>query len=93
MSLPIGSVTVARPGTPVALVSSGNAVSAVSLRARVDNAGSVFVGDTSVSSTSGYRLEPGDELSLSFKETMDLRRIYVDASNANDGLDYAGVAA
>jgi hypothetical protein len=41
----------------------------------------------------GYRLEPGDELSLSFRETIDLRRFFIDAENANGGLDFAGVAA
>lgn len=93
MSLPIGSVTVTTPGTAVALASSGNAVSAVSLRARADNAGAVYVGDSAVDSSNGYRLEPGDELNLSFRETIDLRRFFVDAESASDGLDFAGVAA
>ena len=93
MSLPIGSITVATPGTAVAVATSGNAITAVSFRARTDNTGAVYVGDSGVSSSNGYRLEPGDELSLSFKETIDLRRFFVDADTANDAVDFAGVAA
>ena len=93
MSLPIGSITVATPGTAVAVATSGNAITAVSFRARTDNTGAVYVGDSGVSSSNGYRLEPGDELNLSFKETIDLRRFFVDADTASDGVDFAGVAA
>ena len=93
MSLPIGSITVATPGTAVAVATSGNAITAVSFRARTDNTGAVYVGDSGVSSSNGYRLEPGDELNLSFKETIDLRRFFVDAETANDAVDFAGVAA
>ena len=93
MSLPIGSITVATPGTAVAVATSGNAITAVSFRARTDNTGAVYVGDSGVSSANGYRLEPGDELSLSFRETIDLRRFFVDADTASDAVDFAGVAA
>ncbi|MCI0872496.1 MAG: hypothetical protein J4O07_11865 [Chloroflexi bacterium] len=93
MSLPIGSITVATPGTAVAVATSGNAITAVSFRARADNTGAVYVGDSGVSSSNGYRLEPGDELNLSFKETIDLRRFFVDADTASDSIDFAGVAA
>lgn len=93
MSLPIGSITVASPGTAVAVATSGNAISAVSFRARTDNTGAVYVGDSGVTSSNGYRLEPGDELNLTFRETIDLRRFFVDADTANDGVDFAGVAA
>ena len=91
--MPIGSITVATPGTAVAVATSGNAITAVSFRARTDNTGAVYVGDSGVSSSNGYRLEPGDELNLSFKETIDLRRFFVDAETANDAVDFAGVAA
>ena len=93
MSLPIGSITVATPGTAVAVATSGNVISAVSFRARTDNTGAVYVGDSGVTSSNGYRLEPGDELNLTFRETIDLRRFFVDADTANDGVDFAGVAA
>ena len=93
MSLPIGTVTVATPGTRVQVVPSGNAVTAVSFRARTTNAGAAFVGDSTVSSSAGYRLEPGEELTISFREPVDLRRFHVDAETADDRVDYAGVSA
>lgn len=93
MGLPIGTVTVASAGTRVRLATSGNAVSAVSFKARAANAGNVFIGDDSVSSANGYELAPGDELTISFRESVDLRRFYADAASDNDGVDYAGVAA
>ncbi|MQF70438.1 hypothetical protein FIL92_00430 [SAR202 cluster bacterium AD-812-D07_MRT_10900m] len=91
--MPIGSITIASPVTAVAVATSGNAISAVSFRARTDNTGAVYVGDSGVTSSNGYRLEPGDELNLTFRETIDLRRFFVDADTANDGVDFAGVAA
>ncbi|MEX0763224.1 MAG: hypothetical protein WD333_12415 [Dehalococcoidia bacterium] len=93
MTLPIGTITITTAGTRVPIVSSGHAVSAVSLKARPTNTGPVYIGDNTVASDNGYRLEPGDELTISFKETVDLRRFFVDADNNNDSVDYAGVAA
>ncbi len=93
MGLPIGTVNVASAGTPVQVVSSGNAVSAVSFRARTANAGAIYIGDDSVASGSGYELQPGDEITLGFREAVDLRRFYVDAANDNDKVDYAGISS
>ncbi len=93
MGLPIGTVAVATAGTAVQIVASGNAVHAVSFKARPTNAGPIYVGGDAVGSGSGYRLDPGDELSLAFRETVDLRRFYVDADNNNDSVDYVGVSA
>ena len=89
----MGTVTVATAGTRVLVVASGNAVSAVSFKARASNAGPVYIGDNTVSSSNGYRLEPGDEITLTFRQVIDLRRFYVDAANNNDKVDYVGVAA
>ena len=93
MSLPIGTVTIATAGVAVQVVSSGHAVSAVSFVARNSNVGAIYIGDSSVSASSGCELNPGDELRLHFKETIDLRRFFADAANNNDKLDYAGVSA
>jgi hypothetical protein len=46
-----------------------------------------------VAAATGYELKPGDEITLSFREAIDLRRFYVDAANNNDSLDYAGVSS
>ncbi len=93
MTLPVGTVTVAVAGTRAQVAASGNAVSAVNFKARLSNAGPAYVGDETVSSANGYRLEPGEEITLSFREVIDLRRFYVDAATSNDRVDFAGVAA
>ena len=93
MTLPVGTVTVTAAGTRVQVVASGNGVSAVSFKARMSNLGPVYVGDLTVSSTNGYRLEPGEEVTFTFRDVIDLRRFYIDAANNNDRVDYVGVAA
>lgn len=93
MGLPIGTVTVAVAGTRAQVVASGSAVSAVSFRARGTNVGAVYVGDDTVAAGNGYEINPGDELTIRFRELIDLRRFYVDAANNGDKVDYAGVAA
>ncbi len=93
MGLPIGTVTVAAAGTRVQVVATGSAVSAVSFRARGTNAGAVYIGDDSVASGDGYEIGPGDELTIRFRDLIDLRRFYVDAANNGDKVDYVGVAA
>lgn len=83
----------ATAGTRAQVVASGSAVSAVSFRARGSNAGPVYIGDDSVTAGDGYEINPGDELTIRFRELIDLRRFYVDAANNGDKVDYAGVAA
>ncbi len=93
MSLPIGTVTVVTAGTRVQVVASGNAVGAVSFKARPSNTGPVYIGDSAVGASNGYRLDPGDEVTIMFREVMDLKRFYVDAATNSDKVDYVGVAA
>ena len=93
MSLPIGTVTVSTAATPVAMAEAAMAVRALSLKARPDNSGPVYVGNAGVAATNGYCLSPGDEVTLQFGNAIDLRRLYVTAANAGDRVDFAGVAA
>ena len=91
--MPVGSVTVVSSGTALPVVSSGHAVFAVSFRARTSNAGAVYIGDESVASSDGYQLDPGDTLSLSFRESVDLRSFFVDSETDGDVVDFAAVSA
>jgi hypothetical protein len=93
MTLPVGTVMVASAGTRVQVAGSGNAISAVSFKARLSNTGPVYIGDETVSGTNGYRLEPGEEITFVFREVIDLRRFYVDAAVSNDRVDFAGISA
>ena len=93
MSLPIGTISVTVAATPVAVAARAMAVRALSLKARRDNGGPVYVGDAGVSATNGYCLSPGDEVTLQFGNAVDLRRLHISAANAGDRVDFAGVAA
>lgn len=93
MSLPIGTVTIAAAATPVAVAAAAMAVRALSLKARPDNDGPVYVGNPGVTATDGYCLSPGDEVTLQFGNAIDLRGLYVTAANPGDRVDFAGVAA
>ena len=93
MSLPIGTVTASLAATPVAIATTAMAVRALSLKARQDNTGPVYIGDAGVTANNGYCLSPGDEVTLQFGNAMDLRLLFVHADNAGDRVDYAGVAA
>ena len=92
MGLPVGTVNVPTAGAAVQVVSSGNAVTAVSFKARLANLGSIYVGDDAVTAASGFQLGPGETVTIQFREAIDLRRFYVDADNNNDKVDYAGVS-
>ena len=93
MSLPIGTVTIAAAATPVAVAAAAMAVRALSLKARPDNDGPVYVGNPGVTATDGYCLSPGDEVTLQFGNAIDLRGLYVTAAKPGDRVDFAGVAA
>ena len=93
MSLPIGTVSPSLAATPVAIAATAMAVRALSLKARQDNSGPVYIGDAGVTATNGYCLLPGDEVTLQFGNAMDLRRLFVSAASPGDRVDYAGVAA
>ena len=82
MSLPIGTVSPSLAATPVAIAATAMAVRALSLKARQDNSGPVYIGDAGVTATNGYCLLPGDEVTLQFGNAMDLRRLYVSAANS-----------
>ena len=93
MSLPIGTVTIATAATPVAVAAAAMAVRALSLKARQDNDGPVYVGNAGVTAADGYCLSPGDEVTLQFGNAIDLRGLYVTGANPGDRVDFAGVAA
>ena len=70
MSLPIGTVSPSLAATPAAIAATAMAVRALSLKARQDNSGPVYIGDAGVTATNGYCLLPGDEVTLQFGNAM-----------------------
>ena len=79
------SVTTA--GTSVALGSSTTLYSGVRIKALAANVGDIYVGNSSVSSSTGFVLDAGEEV---FVEVGDLATIHLDASSNGDGVSYIG---
>lgn len=81
-----GQKTVAAAGTAEA-ISGSVAVNGVIVQALAGNAGNVFVGDSSVDSTNGFELQPGQATSVAID---NLNKVYVDAANNDDGVCFIG---
>lgn len=86
----VGRQTVPIPGTPVALSSVSTPCTAVTITAFVGNTGLVAIGGSGVSCSNslGAVLSPLG----SFKIDIDnVSKVYVDAQNANDGVNFTYV--
>jgi hypothetical protein len=93
-SLKTGSKTVSSAGTAVALVASATPCSSFIIRAMENNAGAVYLGDSTVSSSNG-KVEPRASIAFGGDQNtgvVDLLNIYVDADNAGDGVDFWYIA-
>jgi hypothetical protein len=84
-----GQKDVAAAGTAEAL-GGPTAIVSVTIKALGDNTGNIYVGDSSVDSSNGFILEPGDSVSLDID---DLSDVYIDAQVNGEGVSYLGVAS
>jgi len=82
-----GINTVATAGTQEALASS-QAVKSVTIKALSTNTGLIYVGDSSVSSTTGLQLSAGDSVSL---DIANLATVYIDSAVNGEGVSYLGI--
>lgn len=82
-----GNKNVTTAGTRVTLASS-QAVKSVTIKAKKANTGVIYVGDTSVSSSNGFALDPGETVSL---DLANLNTVNLDASVSGEGVTYIGV--
>lgn len=57
----------------------------ITIRALDTNSGAVYVGDDTVSASTGFELNPGEQVDLSVARSRDL---FVDADSAGDGVHY-----
>jgi hypothetical protein len=63
----------------------------VTVQADPDNTGNVYVGDSTVSSTRGVELAPGDSMTfqaIDKEKRYNLAEIYVDAATNNDSVRF-----
>ncbi len=83
-----GVTNVTTAGTRVVLASSTTCRS-VTVRAKHTNTGVIYVGNSSVSSSNGYTLLPGESISL---DITNLNTVNLDAATSGEGVTYLGVA-
>lgn len=83
----MGKVTVTTAGTRVQLSGTSKPSKAVVIRALETNTGLVYVGDSTVASTNGHRLSPGESVGL---EIADLTNVYLDSAVNGEGISYLG---
>jgi len=89
MAIVATTKTVTSAGTAEALTSSSVLASSVIIRAMEDNTGYVYVGDSTVSSSTGA-LEQRTTIAFGGDNnvgTIDLADVYVDADTNGDGVD------
>lgn len=82
-----GKKTVTTAGTRVTLAAS-QAVQSVTVKALIANTGLIFVGDASVSSTTGFQLSPGDSVTL---DVANLATVNLDSAVNGEGVTYIGL--
>ena len=82
-----GKKTVTTAGTRVALVGSSTSCAAVIIRALSANTGTIYVGDSSVSSSNGHTLSAGESVGLAIN---DLASVYIDSSVNGEGVTFLG---
>lgn len=80
-------VTVTTAATRVQL-NSNRAVKSVTIKAGVTNTGIIYVGDSTVSSSNGLELNPGDTVSM---DISNLNVLYIDASINSQYVTYIAV--
>jgi hypothetical protein len=82
----LGEVTVTTAGTRVQITSSDITAVAVVIQALPTNTGNIFVGDSTVASTNGLILTPGDIIVIDPEEEneLNLSDVYVDAATNAD---------
>ena len=91
MAIVSGTVTVTSAGTAQQAPDKGN-VYAIIFKARQDNAGKVFVSDSSVSTSNGWELAPGEASpQLILVDAVSTTQFYADAEVSNDQVDFFGV--
>ena len=85
--------TVTAAGTSEALSSTSQRVKSLSVIAKADNTGQVYIGGSDVASTTNGGLAPGDSLIIPAVNWLDLNDVYIDVDVSGDGIDFYSVKA
>ena len=85
MALTTGQTTVATSGTRVVLASSSAVNYNVVIKALAANTGTIYVGNSSVSSSVGFTLAAGESVTIA---TSNLANVWLDASANSQGVSW-----
>lgn len=88
-----GTKDVAAAGTAVVLDATERRIRSLMLIAHSDNAGRIFYGGSDVASTTQKGLAAGESVTMTGDQAFALKTIYIDAANANDGVDFVATRA
>lgn len=79
------SKTVTVAGTRVQLSATPIVVSELTIEAKSDNTGRIFVGGASMTSSNGFQIAPGDSVTLK-EAALNLTDYYIDADVSGEGV-------
>jgi len=91
MIIQSGMTTVSTSGTEQRLSNTPNRVLWLKLKAPTGNSGTMLVGDSSVTPTSGYELSAGNSLEIDLRTTagsLIFNTVYVDTTTNGDKLSW-----
>lgn len=88
-SIANGYKDVATAGASVPIVATSTTCINILMQAKTNNTGNIYVGGSSVSSSNGICLYPGESLSINID---NLDEIYIDSSVSGDGVVFTYTA-
>ena len=94
MAIKEGTVTVSSAGTAVQFEATGISVRSIYILAPDTNSGLIYLGSSTVSSSSGSRMAPGKALTLSVvpgELPINMSQLYVDAASSGDKIEYLAI--
>lgn len=92
MQFKAGSLTITTAGSELQFSDTKDRVKSLSVKARPGNTGNVFFGISTITSTSGWTLQPGEGKTVGFGEGSVLFNVfYGDAATNGDILDWTAI--
>jgi len=92
MQFQAGSLTIVTAGTELQFSNTLDGVKSIAVRGRPGNTGNVFFGISTITSTSGWTLQPGESKAVDFgKGSVSFSVFYGDADNNGDILDWTAI--
>lgn len=86
-----GSQTVTTAGTRVQVSTTAYLYRSLTIIAKDNNTGRIYVGGADVASTTNRGLAGGDSISFVSDKGIDLSDVYLDASVSGEGIDWYAV--